>query len=129
MIREEGTSQATTTCAWVVARRLEMSRPFCRGEKRCFPYPLHPPSPPSWLSRTSCLWVGIQETGVSPSSATDTCVTSGSPSLGLVSLVWTRRWRGGAVGVLIALAAGPVALHRYVSELTLVRVKVAEAGY
>ena len=33
------------------------------------------------------------------------------------------------IRVLPALAAGPVLLPRYVSELTLVRVKVAEAGY
>lgn len=36
---------------------------------------------------------------------------------------------GKTVRVLPALTAGPVLLPRYVSELTLVRVKVAEAGH
>lgn len=72
--------------------------------------------------------------GVTPGSATDTCMTLTSPFPSL-SLVFSCLYReGGGEGSKSSSCSDswvsrPGLLPRYVSELTLVRVKVAEAGH
>lgn len=87
-----------------------------------------------FLAQWSCLWLGIQEskpTGVSPSSATDSVtLASPLPSLGLAFPVCTGGWGGRERSSSSdSWLCRPGLPPRYVSELTLVRVKVAEAGF
>lgn len=97
-----------------------------RGREMMLPPP-HPSQPPPWLSGAAYGW-GFRRLGVSPGSSTDAYMTLQAPSPPW-ALFFCLSKEGGEGCNLPALTAGPVLLPRYVSELTLVRVKVAEAGH